>query len=42
MDFYVKTVNDIENQIGLDFFSSLPDDIEETIESKKDLYLWDI
>jgi hypothetical protein len=42
MEHYAVTVNDIETQVGLDFFYSLPDKIEEMVESKKELYLWDI
>ena len=34
-DAYLTTVDDIEAKTGYDFFANLPDDIEETIESKK-------
>lgn len=40
MDYYVTSVDNIESQIGIDFFYSLPDSIENSIESKIDLYLW--
>ena len=40
MDYYVTTVNDVESQIGLDFFYTLPDNLEDIIESKKELSLW--
>ena len=40
MEHYVLTVNDIEVQVGLDFFCSLPDNEEEIIESEADLSIW--
>ena len=40
MDYYVTTVNDVESQIGLDFFYTLPDNLEDIIESKKELSRW--
>lgn len=42
MEYYVYTVNEVENRTGIDFFCALSDDIEEAIESKNDLYFWGI
>jgi endonuclease G len=39
-DYYIRTVDEIENLIGFDFFSSLPDEIETRIESSSDLKDW--
>ena len=42
IEYYVMTVNDVELKVGFDFFYILPDDMEEEIESQKDLYFWGI
>lgn len=42
MAYYIKTVDEVEAQIGIDFFHKLPDKIEDNIESKKDIHIWDI
>ncbi len=34
------TVDDIEHRTSLDFFSSLPDDLEQRLESTSDLNVW--
>ena len=36
----VRSVDEIEQITGLDFFSSLPDDVEHSIESKSSLADW--
>lgn len=38
---YAVTVNDIEDLTHLDFFSNLPNDIEESVEKSIDIALWD-
>ena len=40
MSHYVMAVNDVEAKTGIDFFYTLADDLEETIESKTDLFIW--
>ena len=40
MEYYVLTVNDVEIQTGIDFFYTLPDIIEEEIESQTNLTNW--
>ena len=40
MQNYVMTVDDIEKLTGYDFFSSLPDDIENEVESKASFREW--
>ena len=40
MSLYVRSVYEIERLTGLDFFSQLPDDIEEKIEKQADLRDW--
>lgn len=37
---YVVTVDSIESLIGMDFFASLPDQIESTVEANADLRQW--
>lgn len=37
---YVNTVDEVERITGIDFFSSLPDDIEQRVEAKADLDEW--
>lgn len=37
---YVNSVDEVERITGYNFFSDLPDDVEDKIESKKDLTLW--
>ena len=37
---YVRTVDDIEEMTGLDFFSGLNDDLEKKAEAKADLREW--
>ena len=40
MQNYVMTVDDVEKLTGYDFFSSLPDDIENEVESKASFREW--
>ena len=40
MSRFVKSIDEVELLTGLDFFSALPDDIENSIESKADLREW--
>lgn len=40
LDKHIASVDDVENATGMDFFSALPDDIENTIEATSDLNLW--
>lgn len=39
---FVVTVDDIEKLTGCDFFSKLPDDIENELESKSDFFIWQL
>ena len=39
-DLYYNTVDEIERITGLDFFPSLPDDIENKIESRRNMRDW--
>lgn len=39
-DSYVNTVDEVERITGIDFFSSLPDDVEKKVEAECDLGLW--
>ncbi len=39
---HVVSVDDVERATGIDFFASLPDDIENRVESVSDLKQWDI
>lgn len=41
MSAYVNSVDDVERLTGLDFFSSLPDNIEDKVETKADLSDWE-
>lgn len=40
LEYFAMTVDEVEEITGIDFFPSLPDDIEETIESSLDVSLW--
>ena len=40
MQNYVVTVDEVEKLTGLDFFSALPDDIENEVESKSSFREW--
>ena len=40
LDHYVNSVDQVERITGLDFFSQLPDDIENEIEFNCDMNLW--
>ena len=40
LDSYVNTINQVERITGLDFFSALPDDVENKIEKEYDLKYW--
>lgn len=40
MSSYVNTVDEVERITGIDFFPSLPDNIEKTVEAKADLGEW--
>lgn len=37
---FVNTIDDVERITGYDFFSALPDDVENTVESKCDINEW--
>lgn len=37
---YVRTIDEVEEVIGIDFFFNLPDDVEETVESNSDINKW--
>lgn len=39
-DSYVNTVDEVERITGVDFFPSLPDDVEKKVEAECDLGLW--
>ena len=39
-DSYVNTVGEVERITGIDFFPSLPDDVEKKVEAECDLGLW--
>lgn len=39
---YAKTVDEIEQLTGIDFFPALPDDIEATVEADYDFALWTV
>jgi endonuclease G, mitochondrial len=41
MDYYVRTVDEVEKATGMDFFQLLDDDIENSVESRSDLKEWD-
>ena len=38
---YVNTVDEVERITGIDFFASLPDDVESAVESSADLDDWE-
>ena len=40
MQNYVMTIREVERLTGLDFFSALPDDVEEMIETKASFRDW--
>ena len=40
LDHYVNSVDQVERITGLDFFSQLPDDVENEIESNYNLNQW--
>ena len=40
LDHYVNSVDQVERITGLDFFSQLPDDIEDEIESNYNINQW--
>lgn len=40
LNYYVVTVDEVEEITGLDFFSSLDDEVENDVESKSDLSMW--
>ena len=40
LSHYVKTIDEVEDITGFDFFSQLPDEIETTVESSSDLKEW--
>lgn len=41
LSHYVCTVNEVEEMVGFDFFSSLDDSVEDVIESISDINLWE-
>ena len=36
----VKTIDELEEVTGIDFFFNLPDDIEDSVESHSDISRW--
>ena len=40
MDYYVKTVDEVEAAVGMDFFPRLDDDVEDKVESESNLNEW--
>ncbi len=40
MDYYVKTVDEVEEATGIDFFPSLPDGVEDVVEASCNLEDW--
>lgn len=40
LEKYVTTVDQLEELTGIDFFASLPDDVEQVVESAADLSQW--
>lgn len=42
LSFYARTIDQIEQLSGIDFFPQLPDPVEEQVESRKDLRPWHI
>ena len=40
MENYVMTIDDVEKLTGMDFFSALPDSLENIIESKSSFKEW--
>lgn len=40
LDSYVNSVDEVERITGIDFFPSLPDEVEEKVEATYDLRLW--
>lgn len=42
LSFYARAVDEIEQLTGIDFFSTLPDSIENCVEAKYDLGIWHI
>lgn len=40
MDYYVLTVDEVEQKTGIDFFYNLPDDIEDEVESHSEFKKW--
>lgn len=40
MSSYVKTVDEIEALTGIDFFASLPEDVEQAVERRSDFLAW--
>ena len=42
LNTYIRSIDEIEELTGIDFFSLLPDNVEETIESQTNIYDWNI
>ena len=40
MDYYVKTVDEVEEATGMDFFWQLAADVEDRVESRSNLGEW--
>jgi endonuclease G len=40
LDSYVNSIDQVERITGLDFFSALPDEVENRIEKEYDLKYW--
>lgn len=39
---YANTVDEVERITGIDFFASLPDDVERKVEAECDIDAWDL
>ena len=40
IEYYVRTVDEVEELTGLDFYPALPDDVESIVESQVDIGRW--
>ena len=40
LEYYIRTVDEVENNTGFDFFHNLPDDIEDNVEKTSNLKVW--
>jgi endonuclease G len=42
LESYIKTIDEIENLTGIDFFYNLDDDIENELESEINITMWNL